>query len=69
LEACVFNEILVAGAVLAPGKRTVTQVLRVMGLGEEPQQRSRMRGCARSPTSAQSMRRSRRFPEPDVQCA
>jgi len=29
--------ILVAGAVLAPGKRTVTQALRVMGLGEEPQ--------------------------------
>lgn len=29
--------ILVAGAVLAPGKRTVTQALRVMGLGEAPQ--------------------------------
>jgi DDE superfamily endonuclease len=29
--------VLVAGAVLAPGNRTVTQVLRVMGLGEEPQ--------------------------------
>jgi hypothetical protein len=29
--------VLVTGAVLAPGKRTVTQVLRVMGLGEEPQ--------------------------------
>src|SRR3954470_4968346 len=29
--------VLVAGAVLAPGKRTVTQALRVMGLGEEPQ--------------------------------
>jgi DDE superfamily endonuclease len=28
---------LVAGAVLAPGKRTVAQALRVMGLGEEPQ--------------------------------
>lgn len=27
--------VLVAGAVLAPGKRTVTQVLRVMGLAEE----------------------------------
>lgn len=27
---------LVAGAVLAPGKRTVTQVLRVMGLADEP---------------------------------
>ena len=32
-----------AGAVLAPGKRTVTQVLRVMGLGEEPQ----FRRCSR----------------------
>jgi len=29
--------VLVAGAVLAPGKRTVTQALRVMGLGEAPQ--------------------------------
>ena len=29
--------VLVAGAVLAPRKRTVTQVLRVMGLGEERQ--------------------------------
>ena len=29
--------ILVAGAVLAPGKRTVTQALRVIGLAEEPQ--------------------------------
>jgi DDE superfamily endonuclease len=29
--------VLVAGAVLAPGKRTVTQALRVMGLAEEPQ--------------------------------
>ena len=29
--------VLVAGAVLAPGKRTVTQALRVMGLGEERQ--------------------------------
>ncbi len=28
--------VLVAGAVLAPGKRTVTQALRVMGLGDEP---------------------------------
>jgi hypothetical protein len=28
--------ILVAGAVLAPGKRTVTQALRVMGLGDDP---------------------------------
>ena len=26
--------VLVAGAVLAPGKRTVTQVLRVMGLAD-----------------------------------
>jgi hypothetical protein len=34
----VWNHILVllAGAVLAPGKRTVTQVLRVMGLADEP---------------------------------
>jgi hypothetical protein len=31
--------VLVAGAVLAPGKRTVTQALRVMGLGEAPQAR------------------------------
>jgi hypothetical protein len=29
--------VLVAGAVLAPGKRTVTQALRVMGLAEAPQ--------------------------------
>jgi hypothetical protein len=29
--------VLVTGAVLAPGKRTVTQAPRVMGLGEEPQ--------------------------------
>jgi hypothetical protein len=28
--------VLVAGAVLAPGKRTVTQALRVMGLSDEP---------------------------------
>ena len=28
--------VLVTGAVLAPGKRTVTQVLRVMGLTDEP---------------------------------
>ena len=28
--------VLVAGAVLAPGKRTVTQLLRVMGLADEP---------------------------------
>lgn len=37
--APVWNRILVlvAGAVLAPGKRTVTQALRVMGLAEEPQ--------------------------------
>jgi hypothetical protein len=27
--------VLVAGAVLAPGKRTVTQVLRVMGLEDQ----------------------------------
>ncbi len=30
-------EVLVAGAILAPGKRTVTAVLRVMGLSEERQ--------------------------------
>jgi hypothetical protein len=36
--APVWNRILVlvAGAVLAPGKGTVTQVLRVMGLADEP---------------------------------
>ena len=36
--APVWNRILVlvAGAVLAPGKRTVTQVLRVMGLADDP---------------------------------
>jgi len=36
--APVWNRILVlvAGAVLAPGKRTVTQALRVMGLADEP---------------------------------
>src|SRR5450756_756226 len=36
--APVWNHILVlvAGAVLAPGKRTVTQALRVMGLAGEP---------------------------------
>jgi len=28
--------VLVAGAVLAPGKRTVTQALRVMGLSDDP---------------------------------
>jgi hypothetical protein len=28
--------VLVAGAVLAPGKRTVTQALRVMGLAQAP---------------------------------
>jgi len=28
--------VLMAGAVLAPGKRTVTQALRVMGLADEP---------------------------------
>ena len=37
--APVWNRILVlvAGAVLAPGRRTVTQALRVMGLAEETQ--------------------------------
>ena len=37
LTAPVWNRVLVlvAGAVLAPGKRTVTQALRVMGLAEE----------------------------------
>jgi DDE superfamily endonuclease len=36
--APVWNRILVlvAGAVLAPGKRTVSQLLRVMGLADEP---------------------------------
>ena len=36
--APVWNRILVlvAGAVLAPGKRTVTQALRVMGLADQP---------------------------------
>jgi hypothetical protein len=36
--APVWNHILllVAGAVLAPGKRTVTQALRVMGLADQP---------------------------------
>ena len=29
-------QVLVAGAVLAPGKRTVTQALRVMGLSDDP---------------------------------
>ena len=29
--------VLAAGAVLAPGKRTITQALRVMGLGQDPQ--------------------------------
>lgn len=29
-------QVLVAGAVLAPGKRTVTQALRVMGLADQP---------------------------------
>jgi hypothetical protein len=29
-------QVLVAGAVLAPGKRTITQALRVMGLAEQP---------------------------------
>jgi len=37
-SAPVWNHVLVlvAGAVLAPGKRTVTQALRVMGLADEP---------------------------------
>ena len=30
-------QIMVVGAILAPGKRTVTAVLRVMGLSEEKQ--------------------------------
>jgi hypothetical protein len=30
-------QVLVIGAILAPGKRTVTSVLRVMGLSQEPQ--------------------------------
>src|ERR671938_1605184 len=30
-------QVLVVGALLAPGKRTVTAVLRVMGLGQERQ--------------------------------
>lgn len=29
-------QILITGAILAPGKRTVTSVLRVMGLSDEP---------------------------------
>ena len=35
--------VLVAGAVLAPGKRTVTQALRVMGLGIKPRFAATMR--------------------------
>ena len=34
--APVWNHVLVAGAVLAPGKRTVSQALRVMGLAAKP---------------------------------
>ncbi len=30
-------QVLIVGALLAPGKRTVSAVLRVMGLGQEPQ--------------------------------
>jgi hypothetical protein len=37
--ACNRVVVLVAGAVLPPGKRTVTQALRVMGLGKQPQLR------------------------------
>ncbi len=40
---CVFHQstwnkvqVLVVGAILAPGKRTVTAVLRAVGLGDEP---------------------------------
>ena len=29
-------KVLIAGAILAPGKRTITSVLRVMGKGDEP---------------------------------
>ena len=36
--------VLVAGAVLAPGKRTVTQALRVMGLADKPRSEERRVG-------------------------
>ena len=31
-----YAQVLLAGAILAPGKRTVSAVLRVMGLSEDP---------------------------------
>jgi hypothetical protein len=49
--------VLVAGAVLAPGKRTVTQALRVMGLGEAPQFRRYHEVLGRSRWDARAVAR------------
>ena len=53
--------VLVADAVLAPGKRTVTQVLRVMGLGEEPQFRRSHEVLGRARWDARAVARRRRL--------
>jgi hypothetical protein len=49
--------ILVAGAVLAPGKRTVTQALRVMGLAEAPDFRRYHEVLSRARWNARDMAR------------
>jgi DDE superfamily endonuclease len=49
--------VLVAGAVLAPGKRTVSQALRVMGLGEAPQFRRYHEVLGRSRWDARAVAR------------
>ena len=53
--------VLVAGAVLAPGKRTVTQALRVMGLGEAPQFRRYQEVLDRAPRDARAVARQLRL--------
>ena len=57
--APVWNRVLVlaAGAVLAPGKRTVTQVLRVMGLAAEPRFRRYHDVLARARWDARALAR------------
>jgi len=50
-------QVMVIGAILAPGKRTVSAVLRVMGLGQEKQYQNYHRVLNRATWSSQEMSR------------
>src|ERR671926_1872552 len=50
-------QVLVAGALLAPGKRTVTAVLRVMGLSQERQFQNYHRVLNRAKWSSRTLSR------------